>query len=278
MSDLKGKVAIVTGAAARRSMGRAIAVQLASEGADVVINDKSFIPVSVRKEDEDWRGLYSVAEEIEAKGAKALAIEGDVSSSGDVDNLVSKTLEKFGKIDILVHCVGVRGPAGSFLDLEEDTWRVMIDVNLTGAFLVGKAVANAMLPDSEGKKIVLISSTAGIQAAPEITSYCAAKHGLQGLMKSMAVGLAKYKINVNAILPMSFDTNFRDAQMKVDATQKNTDTDADIAERTVSLTHTIPIGRLGTPEDAAWAVSYLVSDKSNYVSGASLILGGGSCI
>jgi NAD(P)-dependent dehydrogenase (short-subunit alcohol dehydrogenase family) len=151
---------------------------------------------------------------------RALTVEGDVSSSEDVDKLVSKTLEKFGKIDILVHCVGIRGPAGSFLDLEEDTWRMMIDVNLTGAFLVGKAVAKAMLPDSEGKKIVLISSTAGIQAAPEIASYCAAKHGLQGLMKCMAVGLAKYKINVNAILPMSFDTNFRDAQMKVDADSK----------------------------------------------------------
>lgn len=276
MSNLKGKIAIVTGAASRKSMGRAIAVQLATEGADVVVADKFAVPHAIRSEDADWRGLYAVVEEIEALGSKGLAVEADVSSSKDVDALVAKTMEKFGKIDILVHCVGVRGPVPvPAIDLDEATWKMLIDVNLTGAFLVAKAVAKAMLPNGEGKKIVLISSGAGIEAFPGAAGYCAAKHGLQGLMKCLAVELAPYKINVNAILPVAFDTNFRDDNLKREAEEKGVSVDEVIKNQPQGPKGKIPIGRFGTPEDAAWAVSYLVSDKSNFVSGESILLSGG---
>ncbi len=276
MSDLKGKIALVTGAATRKSMGRAIALQLASEGANVVVADKFGVPKILRSEDANWRGLRSLVEEMEALGVKGLAVEADVSNSKDVDALVAKTLEQFGKIDILVHCVGVRGPVPvPVIDLDEATWRMLIDVNLHGSFLVGKAVAKAMLPNGEGKKIVMISSGAGIEAFPGAAGYCAAKHGLMGLMKCMAVELARYKINVNAVLPVAFDTNFRDEQMSKEADEKGITVDEVIKNQPQGPTGTIPIGRLGTPEDAAAAVSYLVSDKSNFASGASILLGGG---
>ena len=110
MKNLKGKSAIVIGAANKKSMGRAVAVQLAADGADVAIVDINARPESVWPGDEGWRGLEEVAEEIQAQGQAALIIEGDVSVSKDMDATVAKTMEKFGKIDILVNCVGVRGP------------------------------------------------------------------------------------------------------------------------------------------------------------------------
>ncbi len=279
VSNLKGKIAVVTGAATHKSMGRAIALQLASDGADVVVADKFAVPQVLRSEDAGWRGLYSVVQEIEAFGVKGLAVEADVSVSADVDALVAKILERFGKIDILVHCVGVRGPVPvPVIDLDEATWRMLIDVNLHGSFLVGKAVAKAMLPDGAGKKIVFIGSGAGIEAFAGAAGYCAAKHGLQGLMKCMAIELAPYQINVNTILPVAFDTNFRDEQMNKEAKEKGISVDEVIKNQPQGPVGRIPIGRLGTPEDAAGAVSYLVSDKSNFASGASILLGGGLSI
>jgi 3-oxoacyl-[acyl-carrier protein] reductase/meso-butanediol dehydrogenase/(S,S)-butanediol dehydrogenase/diacetyl reductase len=279
VSNLKGKIALVTGAATHKSMGRAIALQLATEGADVVVADKFAVPKILRAEDANWRGLHSVVQEIEALGAKGLAVEADVGSSKDVDALVAKTLEKFGKIDILVHCVGVRGPVPvPVIELDEETWRMLIDVNLHGSFLVGKAVAKAMLPNGEGKKIVFIGSGAGIEAFAGAAGYCAAKHGLMGLMKCMAIELAPHKINVNAVLPVAFDTNFRDEQMSKEAKEKGISVDEVIKNQPQGPAGAIPIGRLGTPEDAAGAVSYLVSDKSSFASGASILLAGGLAI
>ena len=110
MDTLKDKVALVTGAGSQRGMGRAIALKLASEGANVVVADKYNIPRSIRPEDKGWGGLDAVVKEIQALGGDGLAVEADISQSSDVDNLVAKTLKKFGKIDILVNCVGIRGP------------------------------------------------------------------------------------------------------------------------------------------------------------------------
>ncbi len=214
MRALDGKVALVTGAAAKRSMGRAIAVQLAADGADVAVADKLAAPQSIWPGDEGWAGLNAVVGEIEGLGRKGLAITADVSAAADVEAMVSRTLEQFGKLDILVHCVGVRGPVPiPIVELDEATWRMLLDVNLTGAFLVAKAAARAMIADpagAEGKKIVLVSSMAGVAPYPGGAGYCASKHGVLGLMKTLARELAPHKINVNAVNPGAFETNFRD--------------------------------------------------------------------
>ena len=143
--------------------------------------------------------------EIEGWGGKGLAITADVSEAADVDAMVARTLEEFGKIDILVHCVGVRGPVPvPVVDLDEATWRMLLDVNLTGRLprLQGRGQGHDGRPGRDcGKKIVLVSSMAGVAPYPGGAGYCASKHGVLGLMKTLARELAPYKINVNAINP-----------------------------------------------------------------------------
>jgi NAD(P)-dependent dehydrogenase (short-subunit alcohol dehydrogenase family) len=282
VSTLDGKVALVTGAAAKRSMGRAIAVQLAKDGADVVVADKLAAPKSIWPGDEGWQGLKAVLAEIEALGKKGLAVTADVSVGADVDKLVAGALAEFGKIDILVHCVGVRGPVPvPVVELDEATWRMLLDVNLTGAFLMSKAVAKTMIPDGEGKKIVLISSMAGVSPYPGGAGYCASKHGVNGLMKTLARELAPYKINVNAVNPGAFETNFRD-----DSVVKQAEVQGISVEESIKTPPTgpsgqagpppIPLGRLGTPQDVADLVSFLVSDRAKYITGEDINLAGGA--
>ena len=280
MSDLSGKVALVTGAASKRGMGHAIAVQLAADGADVVVADKFAAPESIWPGDEGWKGLEAVVGEIEAHGKEGLAVTADVSVSADVEALVSRTLEKFGKIDILVHCVGVRGPVPvPVVELDEATWRMLLDINLTGAFLISKAVAKTMIPDGEGK-IVLISSMAGVSAYPGGAGYCAAKHGVNGLVKTLAIELARYKINVNAINPGAFETNFRDDSLVKQAEARGISIEESLKTPPTGPTGSggpppIPLGRLGTPQDVADLVSFLVSDRAKYITGEDINLAGG---
>jgi NAD(P)-dependent dehydrogenase (short-subunit alcohol dehydrogenase family) len=129
MSSLGGKTALVTGAASKRSMGRAVVVRLAKEGADVAILDKYAAPKSIWPGEGSWGGLNAVLEEIEAEGRKGMMLVADVSSSKDVDSAVEKALAKFGKIDILVHCGGIRGAMTTpVVDLSENDWRAIIDI------------------------------------------------------------------------------------------------------------------------------------------------------
>lgn len=282
MSTLEGKVALVTGAAAKRSMGRAIAVQLAKDGADVVVSDKYAVPQTIWTEDQDWQGLDAVVEEIRAQGRKGVALTCDVSSSADVDALVAWALEEYGRIDFLVHCVGIRGPVPvPVIELDEATWRVLLDVNLTGAFLVSKAVAKTMIPNGEGKKIVFISSLAGVGPYPGGAGYCASKHGLLGLMKTLARELAPFKINVNAINPGAFETNFRDESVAKQAADRGMTAEESVRAGTTGPTGQtgpppIPLGRLGTPQDIADLVSFLVSDGAKYITGEDINLSGGA--
>ncbi len=285
MSGLEGKVALVTGAAAKRSMGRAIAVQLAKDGAHVVVADKLATPKSIWPGDEGWRGLAAVVEEIEGWGSRGLGITADVSVAADVEAMVNETLATFGKIDILVHCVGVRGPVPvPVVELDEATWRMLLDVNLTGAFLVAKAVAKAMLADpqgTEGKKIVFISSMAGVSPYPGGAGYAASKHGVLGLMKALARELAPYKINVNAINPGAFETNFRDESVLKLAEAKGISVEEALKTPPTGPTGQagpppIPLGRLGLPRDVAALVSFLVSDAASYLTGEAINLSGGA--
>jgi NAD(P)-dependent dehydrogenase (short-subunit alcohol dehydrogenase family) len=284
-TGLTGKVALVTGAAAKRSMGRAIAVQLAKDGADVVVADKFAVPKSIWTDDAEWKGLDDVVAEIQTAGTKGLAVTADVSRSADVDELVAVALEKFGKIDILVHCVGIRGPVPvPVVELEEATWRMLLDVNLTGAFLVSQAVARTMVANpatAAGRKIILVSSMAGVGPYPGGAGYAASKHGVLGLMKTLARELAPYKINVNAINPGGFDTNFRDESVAKQAAERGMTVEESQKAGTTGPTGQagpppIPLGRLGTPQDIADLVSFLVSDRAKYITGEDVNLSGGA--
>jgi NAD(P)-dependent dehydrogenase (short-subunit alcohol dehydrogenase family) len=285
MSSLEGRVALVTGAAAKRSMGRAIAVQLGKEGAHVAVADKLAAPASIWPGDEGWQGLSAVVGEIEGWGSKGLGLTADVGVAADVEAMVARTVEEFGKLDILVHCVGVRGPVPvPVVELDEATWRMLLDVNLTGAFLVAKAAAKAMLADpagSEGKKIILVSSLAGVSPYPGGAGYCASKHGVLGLMKTLARELAPHKITVNAINPGAFETNFRDESLLKQARDRGMTVEESLRNPPTGPTGSagpppIPLGRLGTPQDIADLVSFLVSDRASYITGEDINLSGGA--
>jgi NAD(P)-dependent dehydrogenase (short-subunit alcohol dehydrogenase family) len=279
MGSLNGKVALVTGAASKRGMGRAVAVRLAKEGADVAVLDKYAAPRSIWPGDEGWGGLDAVVEEIKAQGRQGLALVADVSSGKEVDAAVTKTLAKFGKIDILVHCGGIRGAMTTpIVELSEEEWKSIIDINLTGSFLIAKAVARTMIPDGEGKKIVLFGSKAATQGYAGSSGYCASKHGILGLGRTLAAELAPYKINVNIINPGGFDTNLRDQEIIKRAKAQGISLAAAIEQESKKAGPgpKVPLGRLGKPEEIADLVFFLVSDQSAYITGKTIDIDGGA--
>jgi NAD(P)-dependent dehydrogenase (short-subunit alcohol dehydrogenase family) len=279
MGSLNGKVTLVTGAASKRGMGRAVAVRLAKEGADVAVLDKYAAPRSIWPGDEGWSGLDAVVEEIKAQGRQGLALVADVSSGKEVDAAVTKTLAKFGKIDILVHCGGIRGAMTTpIVELSEEEWKSIIDINLTGSFLIAKAVARTMIPDGEGKKIVLFGSKAATQGYAGSSGYCASKHGILGLGRTLAAELAPYKINVNIINPGGFDTNLRDQEIIKRAKAQGISLAAAIEQESKKAGPgpKVPLGRLGKPEEIADLVFFLVSDQSAYITGKTIDIDGGA--
>jgi len=277
MSSLDGKVAMVTGAGSKRGMGHAVALRLAREGANVVVLDKYAAPKSIWPGDEGWGGLDDIVDETRSLGREALAVVADVSSSKAVDEAVKQSLKKFGKIDILVHCGGIRGSMTTpVIDLPEEEWRDIIDINLTGSFLISRAVAKTMVPDGEGKKIVLVGSMAATKGYAGSGGYCASKHGILGLGRTLAAELAQYKINVNVINPGAFDTNLRDEQILKKAKAQGIGVAEAIKQEQKSGPATqIPLGRLGEPEEIADLVFFLVSDQSKYITGEAILIGGG---
>ena len=276
MKTLEGKVAIVTGTASKRGMGHAIALRLAGEGADVVITDKITAPRSLFPGDEGWGGLDAEVAEIKALGRKGLAIAADIGKSKDVDMLLAETLKKFGKVNILVHCAAIRGPVGKpAVELSEDDWRAILDINTTGAFLISKAAAKSMIAKGRGGRIVLIASQAGTHGVPGSAAYCVSKYGVIGLVKTLAIELGPHKINVNAINPGAIITNLRDDSFSVMSQAQGISWDEARQKDYAKISTMIPLGRLGTPEEVADLAYFLVSDLSTYLTGETIGITGG---
>ena len=202
--DLSGRVALVTGVLNKYGIGHAISLRLAQDGADVAVVDINRMPQPLSEEDriEEWRGLDSVVEEIEALGRQCVAIVADITQSEQVKEMVDKTLAKLGKIDILVNNAAILGSLGvPVMDYDDQTWNKVLAVNLSGPFLCSKAVAKVMVERGQGGKIVNVASLAGKIGCPGIAAYGASKAGLINLTQTLALELAPYKINVNAVCP-----------------------------------------------------------------------------
>lgn len=252
---LDDKVAIVTGAG--RGIGEAISIRLAREGADVVVCD---VNLDSAKE---------TAEKIETIGQRSLAVKTDVSKSSDVEKMVNLTLEKFGKIDILVNNAGIV-IVKQIVELEEEEWDKVIDVDLKGVFLCSKAVAKVMINQKSGK-IINISSDSGKTGYALFTSYNAAKFGVIGFTQGLAKELAPYGINVNAVCPGIVGTKmweYVDEQLgKRWGLPKGEALKMHIKQ--------IPLGRLETPEDVAGVVAFLASQDADYMTGQAINVTGG---
>lgn len=244
---LADRVAVVTGGG--RGIGKAVALAYAQEGADVV--------VTARTEQE----IRQAASEIEAIGRTALAVQGDVTSPTEVDRMVSATLDRFGKIDILFNAAGQRAVVPSELLSYED-WMRVIDVNLTGSFLCSQRVAKPMIEAQYGK-IIMVGSMQAHSGAPSRAAYIASKTGLLGLTRGLGVEWAEHGINVNILSPGYFETSVILHQIQIG--QLNLDA---IEERT-------PMGRIGKMGDLTGPAIFLASRDSDFMCGQALIVDGG---
>ena len=278
MYDLNGKIAIVTGAGGRHGIGRAIATRLASEGANVVVTDVPASLDAIRAEDrqEGWEGLNSVAAEIEAMGRESLAIFSDVSDAGQVDDMVGQTLAKFGRIDILVNNAGSRPGKDRVLvvELEEEAFDEVMRVNVRGTYLVSRAVARHMAARSGGGKIINISSGAGKRGIARYAAYCASKFAVIGFTQALAQEMAQHRVNVNAICPGLVDTervDFIAAALAPEGESSEEYRAGMIADRV-----RVPMGRVAQGDDIARMAAFLSSAESDYVTGLSISVSGGS--
>ncbi|MBM3262637.1 MAG: glucose 1-dehydrogenase [candidate division Zixibacteria bacterium] len=274
MYDLRGKVALVTGAGGEQGIGRAIAVRLAQEGADVAVNDIVRLPYGGPT---GWRGVDSVVEEIEATGRRGMAVLGDVSDAEQVDRMLAETLERFGKVDILINNAASRPGRDrvSVVELEEDAWDTVQRINVKGTFLCCRAVARHLITRNEGGKIVNLSSTAGKRGVARFAAYCASKFAVIGFTQSLALELAPYRINVNAICPGSVDTErtgFIAAALAPEGVSGETYRQRMNAD---TATHT-PLGRVAEGADIARMAAFLASGESDYLTGLSISVSGGT--
>ena len=245
--SLKGKVALVTGAAT--GIGKAIALRLAQEGADVAVNYFS----AAQNPDEEVK-------QIEGLGDRAISVMADVSKSDQVEAMIAQTIQQLGGIHILVNNAGIEKPT-PILDLDEKLWDAMLNVDLKGAFLCTQA-AGKWMRDNGGGSIINISSVHEEIPMVGNAAYCAAKGGLMMFMRTIAVELAPYNIRVNNIGPGAIDTPINAATM------------ADPA-KTEALRNSIPLKRIGSPEDVAGLAAFLCSDDASYVTGSSYFIDGG---
>jgi NAD(P)-dependent dehydrogenase (short-subunit alcohol dehydrogenase family) len=274
---LKGKVAFVTGAAAKRGMGRAVAVRLAKEGADVMVTDKFASPKSAWAGDEDWKGLEDVVKEIEALGRKAASAVASVDNLPECEAAVKATIEKLGRIDILVNCAGTRGPVGvNIVDGDVKDWQMLFDVNALGTMVVSKAVGKEMIRQNEGGKIVHIASAAGKLPCPGSAAYAASKWAVIGITQALAMELAPYKINVNSINPGFFATNLRDDDATMHSEEKGITVEEFRKDEYKMLSDMVPLKRMGTVEDIANLIFFLVTDQSEYLTGVDINITGGT--
>ena len=254
---LLDRVAIITGSGS--GVGRAIALAFAKEGANVVVADV--------KEELARR----TATEIEAIGRRALAIKVDVRFAREIDRVIQKTLEKFGKIDILVNNAGVNMMA-SAINLTEEEWDYVMDVNAKGVFLCSKAVAKQLIKQGNGGKIINISSNSGKTGEPYQAHYCASKFAIIGLTQSMALELAPHKINVNAICPDFVEETDMQTQLTNLEAKLRRISPEEVKKRKLS---SIPVGRMAKPEEVAKAVVFLASDDASYMTGQAINFSGG---
>jgi len=246
---LENKCAVVTGA--RRGIGRGIALAMASEGAAVVVSDV------------DLSDCEKVVFEIEAQGGQALAVECDVTSKQQTNDMIARAVSAFGKVDILVNNAGI-AEFKPFLELAAEDWDRTLNVNLRGQFLCAQAAARDMIERKWGR-IINIASVASGQIGigfPNLTHYTASKGGVIAFTEALAVELSPHGINVNAIGPGIIGTEMvRPLE------------EAGTLEALVRMR--VPKGRVGTPEDIGHLAVFLASEESDYITGATIFIDGG---
>ena len=244
---LQGKVALVTGTGSPIGFGKAIALTLAKEGCDIIANDV------------DLPGAKQTAEEINALGRKAVPFKADISNKAEVNEMVKTAYDQFGKIDILVNNAGMGLAGKPFLEIPEEEWDAMINVNIRGLINMLKAVLPGMIKQKSGK-VINIASNAGKTGVPTASMYAATKAAMVSITKSLSIEVGPLGINVNGIAPGTARTN-----LERSATP----------EFVEMASHVPPIGRLTEPQDIANMTAFLASQAANDISGQTYSVDGG---
>jgi meso-butanediol dehydrogenase/(S,S)-butanediol dehydrogenase/diacetyl reductase len=272
MSSLEGKVAICTGSGRKDGLGAAILRRLAADGCKVVVTDLG--ESSGLLSDSDIgasTGMEEVTAELRDMGAEVIAVPCDVRDQTSVNNLMQTTMDAFGRIDILVNNAGVGYLMQDFRKVPLEEWQLVMDVNLTGAFICTQAATEHMIAGGNGGRIINIASQAAKSGFPHLAAYVATKHGLVGLTRSNAIELGQHAITVNAVCPNHVTTGLGAKQNAYYSKLQGKTLDQFMQ----AMRERIPLGRPGLPEDTANACAFLASEEARYITGEALNVSGG---
>ena len=276
MNEFEGKSVLVTGCGRVRGIGRALAVAFARAGADVAATDIAVGGTRNENEEgleeirQDWKGLESLAAEIQGLGRRALTLVGDVSRAADAERFVAEALARFGRIDVLVNNAAAPHGADRRLvwEVPEEAWDLVLDVNLKGTFLMSRAVIPHMLSRRSGR-IINMASVSGKRGTPRRGAYTASKFGVIGLTQVLAQELAAHGITVNAICPGSVDTSRRESTSRRERALAEGDPGAPV----LGLP---PTGRVARPDDIARLALFFASEQSDHITGQAWSVDGGA--
>ena len=276
MNEFEGQSVLITGCGRVRGIGRALAVAFAAAGADVTATD--IATGGTRNENEEgleeirqgWKGLESLAAEIQAMGRRVLTLVGDVSRQSDAERFVADTLARFSRIDVLVNNAAAPHGADRRLvwEVPEEAWDQVLDVNLKGTFLMSRAVIPHMLARGSGR-IINMASVSGKRGTPRRGAYTASKFGVIGLTQVLAQELAAHGITANAICPGSVDTSRRESTSRRERALATQQPGAPV----LGLP---PTGRVARPDDIARLALFFASSASDHITGQAWNVDGGS--
>lgn len=274
MGRFSGKTAVITGSGRKKGLGEAIAKRLAEEGAAIVISDigKSRDAATGAEHIGATDEMEEIAQELRDAGAAASTCVADVRSLSDMEALAAHATKTHGSLDIWVNNAGIGYIMKPLMDVSEDDWRAVIDVNLTGSFFGLKAAAQAMLAQKKGGRIINVASQAAKSGFPHAQAYTSSKHGLVGLVRSASIELGPEGITVNNVCPNHVTTGLGAWQNEYFAKVVGA---ASVEDYMEAMKNRIPMRRPGLPEDTAAAVAFLCSDDAQYITGESMNVSGG---
>lgn len=273
---MNGRVALITGAA--RGQGRSHCVRLAQEGADIIAIDNCANVDGAAYPGARAEDLDETVRLVEAEGRRIVAKVADVRSLSELTSAINQGVQTLGRLDIICANAGIVSEPISTILMDEEIWRTVIDINLTGVWLTCKAAIPHIIAGRRGGSVIITSSLAGLQGHPNISNYVAAKHGLVGLMRTLSLELAPEMIRVNSVHPTQVDTPMilNDTMRKLFVPDVENPSDEEFASAS-QLSQALPIPWVNSI-DVSNAVLFLASDESRYITGVTLPVDGGALV